>query len=89
MLRKEVEYKVEGYFNRRSIIDTYNGYSLLENSTWGDETCYLVVDNNVEVIDKEYTKRSNGEKVIIPTIMTVICETFDGIETALEDEGIL
>ena len=89
MLRKEVEYKVEGYLNKWSIIDTYNGYSLLENSTWGDETCYLVVDNNVEVVDKEYTKRSSGEKVIIPTIMTVVCETFDGIEIALEDEGIL
>lgn len=89
MLKKEIEYKVNGYYNRWSIIDTYKNYSLLENTTWGDETCYLVVDNNIEVIDKEYTKRSNGKKVVIPTIKSVICETFDGIITALEDEGIL
>ena len=89
MLSKEIEYKVDGYYNRWSVIDTYNGYSLLENSTWGDETCYLVVKNNVEVVDKEYVKRSSGEKVMIPTIMEVVCETFDDIEVALEDEGIL
>lgn len=89
MLKKEIEYKVDGYYNKWSIIDTYRNYSLLENTHWGDETCYLVVDNNVEVVNKEYTKRSTGEKVIIPTIKTIICETFDGIIVALEDEGIL
>lgn len=89
MLKKEIEYKVDGYYNKWSIIDTYRNYSLLENTSWGDETCYLVVDNNVEVINKEYTKRGTNEKIVIPTIKTVICETFDGIIVALEDEGIL
>lgn len=89
MLSREIEYKVYGYYNKWAIIDTYKNYSLLENTTWGDETCYLVVDNNVEIADKEYTKRDTGEKVIIPTIKAVVCETFDGIITALEDEGIL
>ena len=88
MLRKEVEYKVNGYYNRWTIIDTYKNYSLLENTSWGDETCYLVVDNDVEVIDKEYTNKSTNRKVIIPTIKTIICETFDGIITALEDNDI-
>ena len=42
-------------------------YYLMENNTWGDETCYLVIDEN----------------------KNVICETFDDIETALADEGII
>lgn len=89
MLNKQIEYKVNGYYNRWAVVDTYKNYSLLENTLWGDETCYLVVDNNVEIVDKEYTKRSTGEKIVIPTIKTIICETFDGIIVALEDKGIL
>ena len=89
MLSKEIEYKVDRYYNKWSIIDTYQGYSLLENTTWGDETCYLVADNNVEVVNREYIKKGTGEKIIIPTITTIICETFDGIVIALKDAGIL
>lgn len=63
--------KLEGYTNKWSAIDSMEVknkvYYLMENNTWGDETCYLVIDEN----------------------KNVICETFDDIETALKDEGII
>lgn len=83
------EFKVNGYLNKWSVIDTYQEYALLENCTYGDETCYLVVRKNVEIKDRTYTRLSDGEKVILPTIMEVVCETYDDIITALEDEGII
>lgn len=89
MLKNNVDYKVKGYTNRWSVIDQYKGYRLLENCTYGDETCLLVVRYNAKVEDIEYTKKSTGEKIIIPTIMEVVCETYDDIVTALEDEGII
>ena len=70
-------------------MECYKEWSLLENCTYGDETCYLLVRNDVEVIDREYTKRSNGEKIVLPTITKVIAETYDGIYTALEDECLI
>lgn len=88
-VKKGIDYKVKGYYNKWSVIDTYESYALLENSTYGDETCYLVVRINNNVKELEYTKKSTGEKVVLPTIMEVICETYDGIEIALEDEGII
>lgn len=88
-VQKNINYKIKGYTNKWTVIDTYKSYALMENNTYGDETCYLVVkiENNVQ--EKEYTKKSTGEKVILPTIMEVLCETFDGLEIALEDEGII
>lgn len=63
--------KLEGYTNKWSAIDEMivknKTYYLMENNTWGDETCYLVIDEN----------------------KNIICETFDDIETALKDEGII
>lgn len=63
--------KIKGYIGMWSAIDSAEIdnkiYYLMENNTWGDETCYLVIDEN----------------------KNVICETFDDIETALEDEGII
>ena len=88
-VQKNIDYKVKGYYNKWSIIDTYKGYALMENNTYGDETCYLVVKVKDNVQDKEYIKKSNGEKIVLPTIMEVVCETYDGIEIALEDEGII
>ena len=82
-----MNYKVKGYANTWTVIDTFRGYALLENNTFGDETCYLLVkmDDNVEEL--EYTV--NGEKVILPTVMRVIDETYDDIFTALEDADII
>lgn len=58
--------KIEGYKGKWSAIDTYNNYYLLEHNYYGDETCYLVINEDNEVV----------------------CETYDDIETALEDLGI-
>lgn len=88
-VRKGIEYKVKDYYNKWSVIDIFEGYALLENTTYGDETCYLVVEVDNNVKDITYIKRSTDEKIVLPTIMNVVCETFDGIEVALEDEGIL
>lgn len=87
MLQANVEYKVKDYRNRWSIIDTNEGYGLLENCSYGDETCYLVVKLDQEPVMRTYRRRDDST-VELPTIMEVVCETFDGIETALEDEGI-
>ena len=87
MLDKNTEYKVNGYRNRWSIIDTFKGYALLENCTYGDETCYLVAKLDQEPVMKTYI-RPDKLRIELPTIMEVICETFDDIETALEDEGV-
>lgn len=46
--------KIEGYSNKWSAIDqmvvNFNQYYLMENNTYGDETCYLVIDSNNKVI---------------------------------------
>lgn len=90
MLKDNVDYKVAGYKNTWSVIDRDFGYVLLENNYWGDETCYLVVKEDAEVVEDEYHRKSTGETVIYNTIITTeIFETYDGIEICLEDEGIL
>jgi hypothetical protein len=88
MIQLNKDYKVEGYTNRWSVIDTYHGFALLENNTYGDETCYLVVKEDANVEEKTYTKR-NGEKITLPTIMETVCETYDDLITALEDECLI
>lgn len=87
-LEQGVDYKVDGYTNRWSIVDEAFGFVLLENNTYGDETCYLVVRKNTVAKDQEYTKR-NGEKVMLPTITARVYETYDGIRQCLEEEGII
>lgn len=89
MLQKNIDYKVKGYTNRWSIIDTHEGYGLLENNTYGDETCYLVVKLDQDAPMKRYKNRNDETVVSLPTIQDVVCETYDGIETALEDEGLI
>lgn len=46
--------KIEGYKNLWSEISylrlNNKKYYLMENNTWGDETCYLVIDENKNVI---------------------------------------
>lgn len=79
MIESNVNYNVEGYSDQWSLINTYDHYGLLENNTWGDETCYLVVDLDQKIV-------TDGD---CPTILEVICETFDDIVTALEDEDII
>ena len=88
MLQKNVDYKVQGYTGRWSLVDQVEGYGLLENNTWGDETFYLVVKMDQDPAMKRY-KNKDDEVVKLPTIREVICETYDGLEVALEDEGIM
>lgn len=84
MIRTNTEYKVRGYRNRWSLIDTFGKYGLLENCTYGDETCYLVVDlSEIPVVLPH--KRKDGTYVYLPTILNTICETYDDIETAVEE----
>ena len=70
-MEKYQDLKINGYTNKWSAFDSLtfgdHTYYLMENNTWGDETCYLVIDEN----------------------KNVICETFDDIRTALEDEGVI
>ncbi|MBO5924661.1 MAG: hypothetical protein J6Q52_00170 [Clostridia bacterium] len=80
-----VEYKVEKYFNRWSVIDTHGEYALLENCTWGDSSFYLLVRRDVGIEDKVYTLKKSKEKIVLPTIIEVLAETYDDILTAIED----
>lgn len=84
MLKENVNYKVKGYNNLWSVIDSYKGYCLLENNTWGDETCYLVVEEDVELIEKSYTKLT-GEKVLRFEIQKVCDEIFDDFRTMVDE----
>lgn len=88
-VKEKIDYKVSGYFNRWSVIATMNGYALLENSTYGDETCYLVVRIKDNVKDKKYKNMANGNTFVAPTIMEVAGETYDGLEIALGDLGLI
>lgn len=85
------EFKVKGYYNRWSVIDVYEEWALLENCTYGDETCYLVVRKDAPVKRKfSSDKAFNGIMVgYYDEIEEVVCETYDDIITALEDECII
>jgi hypothetical protein len=87
-LTAEKRIKVEDYKGFWSVIDSLNGYVLLEHNTYGDETCYLVVKAK-DFEYKAFTLKS-GEKVIIPFFSKLVnvFETYDDIETCLDDEGI-
>ena len=80
------EIKVSGYRGTWSVIDdievtdemgTDHSYFLLQHDYYGDETCYLVIEDN-----PENWKGLNIYK-------GPVFETYDDIETCLEDEGIL
>lgn len=89
MIKKGIDYRVKGYYNRWYVIASLKKWSLLENCTWGDETCHLVVRNDVTVIDKAYRNTRTNERVVLPTIQETVCETYDDLQTALEDIGLL
>ena len=84
MLNSKIDYKVKGYKNKWSIIDSCEEYALLENNFWGDETCYLVVRLDEEPANLPYHKK-DGTEVLLPTILNVVGETYDDLETALLD----
>jgi hypothetical protein len=83
------EYKVNGYSNRWSVIDILGDYALLENCTYGDDACYLVVRRSVKITDKTYHSIKTGEPIVLPCIHEVVCDTYDDLQTALEDLCLL
>lgn len=90
MIEKNVDYRVKGYIGFWGVCDEARGYVMLEHCTLGDETCYLVVRKDLKVHQKTYTKKSTGEKVVLPTLQPrKPIETFDNIEIALTDEGLI
>lgn len=88
MIKENIKYKVDGYINKWEVIDSYKDYVLLENCTYGDETCYLVVDKNQDTVMKGY-KLKNGETIELETIVSNnIYETYDDIITCLNDNNL-
>lgn len=78
--------KICGYRNLWSAIDdeVRNGtrYYLMENDTWGDETCGLIV--TAPEPPHEICLKSGKTVPYIPGTC-VVCETYDDITTALDD----
>lgn len=85
------EFKVKGYYNKWYVIDEYKEWALLENATWGDETCYLVVRKDAPIMRKFSSDTTFSGKMVgyYDEIQEVVCETYDDIETALKDEGLI
>lgn len=80
--------KVEGFNGFWSVIDDLDGYVLLEHNTHGDETCYIVA----RARDFEYRQirlRTNEVANVAYFSLNTIYETFDDIQTCLEDEGLI
>lgn len=46
--------KIKGYSGRWSVFDSYRNYYILENNYYGDETCYLIINENNKVICETY-----------------------------------
>ena len=93
-LEKGAEYKIVGYRYRWDIVDTqtFDGktYHLMESSI-GDECEYAVVKADAAIEMRSWKRE--GTTLMLPTIVDpdndIICFTYDDIQTALEDEGII
>ena len=87
-LKKEKQIKVEGYIGLWSVIDSYEGWVLLEHNTYGDETNLLVV--KAKFFLWQDIKFKNGDIKRLPVFdISDVYETFDDIETALTDYGLI
>ena len=53
-MKKRQNIKIEGYSGKWSAIDSYDKYYLMENNYYGDETCYLIIDDTNTVIAETY-----------------------------------
>lgn len=89
LLKNEGLIKVQGFKGFWSVIDDLEGFVLLEHITYGDETCYIVA----RASDFEWRKirLRNNEVVNVPffSLNVTTYETFDDIQTCLEDECVL
>lgn len=87
-LKQERKIIVNGYYGSWSIIDDYKGYVLLEHNTYGDETCYLIVQADKVYWDNQRIK--DGKLISIPSFWSSdVYETYDDIETALNDYDLI
>lgn len=86
MLKDNQRIKIEGHIGYWSVIDDFRGYVLLEHNTYGDETCYFVAKANKCFFD-ESVKYQNS---FIPCFKDYdVYETYDDIETALNDYDLI
>ena len=53
-MKEKQNLKIEGYSGLWSAFDSYKNYYILENNYYGDETCYLVINENNKVIWETY-----------------------------------
>ena len=94
------EYRIKDRIGTWSIIVSYfdkdnkRWFLLMESCQYGDEAGCVVVYFYAEkaegVIMKHYVhKKIGGRLVFMPEFQYELCETWDDIKTALEDEGIL
>ena len=87
----DLDYKIEGRYGTWYEIDDMkvgdDTYKLYESCDWGDETAAIVI----KVPSEPYAvkKLSSGERVFVIPKECEVCETFDDIKTALEDEDII
>lgn len=86
--RSQERFLVKDYIGFWSIIDDFKQYIMLEHNDYGDETCYLIVKKGTSV-DKTYILKRTGERIVIPTFEDIICETYDGIISALIEEELI
>lgn len=81
-------YRVKGYRNRWSVIDEKRQdgttYFLLENECFGDESIMIVVRADARVEQKEIIT-AQGDFRTVNVIMDVVGETWDDLDTALDD----
>lgn len=87
----DLDYEIGGHYGTWYEIDDMkvgdNTYKLYESCDWGDEAAAVVI----KVPSEPYAvkKLSSGERVFVIPKECEICETFDDIQTALEDEEII
>ena len=86
-MNKNMNIKVKGFRGLWTIIDTtfFKGekWALLEHSTYGDETSYLVISLMGNCFSDEHTTKKGTPYVEYTG--TPLCETYDDIYTGLED----
>lgn len=88
----DLDYEIEGRYGTWYEIDEAkvgdDTYKLYESCDWGDEAGAIVI----KVPRRPYAVKKlslSDERVYVIPKECEVCETFDDIETALEDEGIL
>ena len=88
----DLDYEIEGRYGTWYEIDEMkvgdDTYKLYESCDWGDEAGAIVI----KVPRKPYAIKKlslSDERVYVIPKECEVCETFDDIESALEDEGIL